>query len=145
MRKRIQISMSVPVAIAVPSVNAPNASIEPTSTALRPIRSAIHPPSAAPMNRPIVLLLNTQPSCAGLNPNSGAKRGAVTPAALEVIAFDQRGDEAEQEGRGIAARSGIVGHGSLPSAPLRGGQSLRNPIPRSPECHVPNRGISGIL
>ncbi|MNE45209.1 hypothetical protein D3C80_1394830 [compost metagenome] len=66
---------------AVPSEKPPNNSTATIRMALRPSRSASHPPINAPGSSPSSPALNTQPSMAGVSANSLAMCGAATPVA----------------------------------------------------------------
>src|SRR5260221_7826021 len=65
----------------VRSENSPKAASEPTSTGLRPIRSAIRPPATAPSKSPAPLAAKTMPNQNGEAPNAARIPAAATPAA----------------------------------------------------------------
>ncbi len=68
-----------PAAQTVESWKIPNTIIAVSKAALRPHRSASHPPTKAPKNRPMGLAVSTVPSCSGWSPNSVLSLGAASP------------------------------------------------------------------
>jgi hypothetical protein len=80
-QKRTAKSDSYEPTDAVINVNAPNMATAAMKIGLRPHLSASQPPKLAPITRPMLLMLNIQPICCGMKPNSRATRGAATPIA----------------------------------------------------------------
>ena len=65
----------------VQSVNTANTAVDQIKTVLRPIRSAIRPPTSAPGNRPRIPALKNTPNCELSRPKCSRIPAAAIPAA----------------------------------------------------------------
>ena len=81
--KRANTSDGKSHASAVTIENRPNSTTEPSSTFLRPCRSASIPPNSAPGSRPSIPALKIQPICILSSENAWAMPTAAIPAACK--------------------------------------------------------------
>ena len=81
-------------ASVVRSEASPKAASEPTSTGLRPIRSASRPPATAPSRSPAPLAAKSRPNQNGDGPNS-ARPPCCNTGRLHIEAFTHRRQKAK--------------------------------------------------
>ncbi|MNZ90817.1 hypothetical protein D3C78_1097880 [compost metagenome] len=83
--RRAPIRLYSSQAWAVAMEKMPNSATEAINTRLRPMRSAIQPPTSAPGSRPRMPALNTQPICSLSSSKAAAMPRAAIPGAWKSM------------------------------------------------------------